>query len=73
MQLQKRGEVVVVLSRNGFDFTSRHSTIARTLTKVPAKSVILDGELVASSVDGVPEFYALHLGGKRLAPSGLCV
>jgi len=73
VQLQKRGEVVVVLSRNGFDFTSRYQTIARALTKVPAKSVILDGELVASSIEGIPEFYALHLRSKRLAPGRLCV
>jgi ATP-dependent DNA ligase len=40
---------------------------------VPAKSVILEGDLVASSIEGVPEFYALHLRGRRLAPGRLCV
>jgi len=29
--------------------------------------------LVASSIEGVPEFYALDLRGKRLAPGRLCV
>jgi len=34
---------------------------------------VLDGELVASSIEGVPEFYALRPRGKRLAPGRLCV
>jgi len=73
VQLHKQGEATAVLSRNGFDFTNRYSTIARALTNVPSKSVILDGELIASSVEGIPEFYALHLRSKRLPPGRLCV
>jgi bifunctional non-homologous end joining protein LigD len=73
VQIHKQGEATGVLSRNGFDFTSRYPTIARALAAIPAKSVISDGELVASSIEGIPEFYALHFRAKRLAPGRLCV
>src|SRR5215467_12040583 len=48
VQLHKQRDATAVRSRNGFDFTSRYPAIARAQTKVPAKTVILDGELVAS-------------------------
>jgi bifunctional non-homologous end joining protein LigD len=73
VQLHKQDEATAVLSRNGFDFTGRYPAIARALAAIPAKSVILDGELVASSIEGIPEYYALDLRGKRLPPGRLCV
>ena len=52
----------------GFAFTIRYSTIARALIKVPAKWSSSNGELVASSIEGIPEFYALHLDLRTRAP-----
>jgi ATP dependent DNA ligase domain len=43
---------VFVFSRNGHDFTERFATIAQELRELPAKTAVLDGEIVASDVDG---------------------
>ena len=60
VQLHKVGSDVVIYSRNGHRFTSRFPTIAYQLRELPAKSAILDGELVASNAAGVPDFRELH-------------
>jgi bifunctional non-homologous end joining protein LigD len=51
---------VVIFSRNGHDFTSRFADIAFVLRDLPARSAILDGEIVASDRAGVPDFVELH-------------
>ena len=71
VQLQKRGGIAVIFSRNGFDFTNRFPTIARAIAELPAKSVVIDGDLVASNANGMSEFRTLH--GRRAATSSLCV
>jgi bifunctional non-homologous end joining protein LigD len=60
VQIHKVGKDVVVFSRNGHDFTTRFDTIAYVVRDLPAKSVVLDGELVASNAAGVPDFGMLH-------------
>ena len=60
VQAHKLGTDVVIFSRNGHDFTSRFATIAYVLRELPAKSAILDGELVASDEAAQPDFGKLH-------------
>jgi bifunctional non-homologous end joining protein LigD len=60
VQAHKAGKDVVIFSRNGHDFTSRFADIAYLLRDLPARSAILDGELVASNPAGVPDFVGLH-------------
>ncbi len=60
IQAHKRGKDVVIFSRNGHDFTARFLPIAIMLTKLPARSAVLDGEIVASDAAGRPDFGALH-------------
>ena len=60
VQIHKAGKDVVIFSRNGHDFTSRFADIAYLLRDLPAKNAILDGEMVASSAAGVPDFAKLH-------------
>lgn len=50
----------MIFSRNGHDFTSRFADIAYVLRDLPARSAILDGEIVASNRAGVPDFVELH-------------
>ena len=69
VQLHKRGDAAVIFSRNGLDFTRRYGAIARALARMRVKSVILDGELVAS-IEGIPRLRAL--GGRRPAPAIRC-
>jgi bifunctional non-homologous end joining protein LigD len=70
LQLHKVGAHARLLSRHGRDLTSRLPMIACALAEFNAKSVILDGELVALSDDGLPDFRALH---RRLADASLLV
>ena len=56
LQLHKEGKDVVLLSKNGNDFTSRFSDIATAASLIPTKSVILDCELTACADDGTPDF-----------------
>ncbi|RWE11575.1 MAG: DNA ligase [Mesorhizobium sp.] len=47
-------------SRNGHDWSKRYWPIVAAAEKLPAKSFILDGEMIAPEPDGRPNFYAMH-------------
>jgi ATP dependent DNA ligase domain len=70
VQLHKVGKDVVIFSRNGADFTSRWPAIAIALQELPAKSAIIDAEVVASNAKGMPDFAALH--GRTPKPEDFC-
>ena len=61
-QLHKGGDRVAVLSRNGKEFTGRFPGVWEALRGLPAKSAIIDAEIVACREDGAPDFRALHSG-----------
>ena len=61
VQAHKLGSRAVVFSRNGHDFTGRFPSIAQLLHELPARSAVLDGEVVATDADGRPNFARLHL------------
>jgi ATP-dependent DNA ligase len=61
-QLNKRGGDVVVFTRNGHDFTKRFAPIRDSLIALPARSAIIDAELVACDNDGKPDFDKLMAG-----------
>jgi len=61
VQAHKIGSRVVLYSRNGHDFTERFPSIAQLLHELPAKAIVLDGEVVASDADGRPNFARLHV------------
>jgi bifunctional non-homologous end joining protein LigD len=69
VQAHKLGKDVVIFSRNGHDFSWRFATIAQLLRELPARSVILDGEIVASDAAGVPDFAKLHR--RQAEPTGV--
>ena len=60
VQVHKAGRDVEIFSRNGHDFTLRFLPIAIMLAELPARFVVLDGEIVASDAAGRPDFGALH-------------
>jgi ATP-dependent DNA ligase len=60
MQLHKAGTRVRLLSRRGRDLTSTFPIIASAVATLDATTMILDGELVATSAEGVPDFRALQ-------------
>ena len=51
VQLHRVGAEVTIYSRHGVELTAGRAAIADALARVPATSVVLDGELVADSED----------------------
>ncbi|RVD41732.1 DNA ligase [Mesorhizobium sp. M4A.F.Ca.ET.020.02.1.1] len=47
-------------SRNGHDWSKRYWPIVAAAEKLPAKSFILDGEMIAPEPDGRPNFHRMH-------------
>jgi bifunctional non-homologous end joining protein LigD len=54
VQLHKVVSEATLYSRHGVELTSGRALIAEALGRVPARSVVLDGELVADSEDRSP-------------------
>jgi hypothetical protein len=61
VQIHKSGRDVVLFSRNGQRFGKRYPQMADAFRGLPAKSAIIDGELVASDSAGMPDFWRLFL------------
>jgi bifunctional non-homologous end joining protein LigD len=60
IQLHRRGREVALYTKNGHDYTKRLPAIAAAVAALPARSVIIDGELTATDEHGLPDFRALH-------------
>jgi bifunctional non-homologous end joining protein LigD len=56
----KNGPRVTLLSRNLKDATAQYGSVARSVMKLQAETVLLDGEIVAIDEEGRPSFQALH-------------
>ena len=61
-QLHKFGDEVVIFTRDGHDFTGRFPTIRDSMLSLPARSAIIDAEIVVCDGDGKPDFEALMFG-----------
>lgn len=61
VQAHKVGSRVILFSRNGHDFRERFPSIVQELRELPARAAVLDGEIVASDIDGRPNFARLQL------------
>jgi ATP-dependent DNA ligase len=60
-------------TRSGLDWTNRFATIAADARRLPANSLVLDGEIISADPDGRPDFSALQddlkqACGHRLGP-----
>lgn len=58
----KEGEKVTLLSRNALDRTKAYPEIAEAISKLPAHTLLLDGEMVAFDHNGVSRFQLLQEG-----------
>ncbi|TIO39542.1 MAG: DNA ligase, partial [Mesorhizobium sp.] len=47
-------------SRNGHDWSQRYWPVVQAAEKLPAKSFIIDGEMIAPDPDGRPNFHEMH-------------
>ena len=59
-QAVKNGATVSLASRNLKNLTRQFPSVAQAVSRLSAKSVLLDGEIVALDASGRPSFQALH-------------
>jgi bifunctional non-homologous end joining protein LigD len=67
VQIRKLGNEVELYSRNGSRFSRRFPRLVEVLRELRAKSAIVDGEIVASDVAGMPDFWPLFLRSAKPA------
>lgn len=61
----KTGGEMALWSRNELDLTKRFPKIVEALEKWKAEEIVVDGEIVALNVEGVPKFELLQQGNVR--------
>jgi bifunctional non-homologous end joining protein LigD len=62
LRLERDGDRVRLVTRNGYDWTKRYPWIVESALKNRQKHFIIDGEAVILGVDGRSDFDALHSG-----------
>ena len=60
LEAQVRGGKAKLLTRGGQDWTRRFGPVAEALAALPARTAILDGELVVEAASGASDFPALQ-------------
>src|SRR5689334_24920639 len=60
----KRGNDVVLLTRNGLDYTDVFPEVVRAMKALPHDACILDGEVVVMDAQGKPSFARLQRRGR---------
>ena len=60
LRLERDGDRVRLITRNGYDWTKRYPWIVEAALKNRIKQFVIDGEAVILGVDGIPDFNALH-------------
>jgi bifunctional non-homologous end joining protein LigD len=58
--VERHGDRVRLITRNGHDWTDRYPWIVEAAHKNRIKQFVIDGEAVVLGVDGIPDFNALH-------------
>ena len=56
---------MTLYTRSGLDWTKRFPTIGIDLARLPAKSLVIDGEVISADANGQPNFSALQDDLKR--------
>jgi bifunctional non-homologous end joining protein LigD len=64
----KRGNDVVLLTRNGLDYTDVFPEVVRAMKALPHDACILDGEVVVMDAQGKPSFARLQRRGRLTNP-----
>jgi bifunctional non-homologous end joining protein LigD len=62
LRVEREGDRVRLITRNGYDWTKRYPWIVESARKIRTKQFIIDGEAVVLGVDGRSSFEALHSG-----------
>ena len=72
-QLHKAGDEVAIFTRKGHDYTKRFPAIRDSLLALPAKSAIIDAEIVVCDSDGKPDFKALRTERHAISAHGASI
>ena len=64
-QAVKSGRDVRLFTRRGLDMTEGAAALVEMLAELPAKRFVLDGELISSNPEGVPDFASLSRAMRR--------
>jgi bifunctional non-homologous end joining protein LigD len=62
LRVERNGDRVRLITRNGYDWTRRYPWIVESALKNRQKHFVIDGEAVILGADGVSDFNALHSG-----------
>ncbi|MGY8683376.1 RNA ligase family protein [Bradyrhizobium sp. UFLA05-153] len=60
LRLERYGDRVRLITRGGYNWTSRYPWIVEAASKMKQKQFVLDGEAVVLDVNGISDFNALH-------------
>ena len=60
LRVERNGDRVRLITRNGYDWTKRYPWIVESALKNRVKRFVIDGEAVVLGVDGIANFNALH-------------
>ena len=60
LRVERNGDRVRLITRNGYDWTGRYPWIVKSALKNRQKQFVIDGEADILGVDGIPDFNALH-------------
>jgi ATP-dependent DNA ligase len=60
IRVERAGNRVRLISRNGYDWTARYPWIVEAALKNRHEQFVLDGEAVVLGLDGIADFNALH-------------
>ena len=58
--IQREGDAVTLMSRNGIDLTSRFPELVKCVVRMPYDEFVLDGEVVVHDERGLPRFGLLQ-------------
>jgi ATP-dependent DNA ligase len=58
--VERNGDRVCLITRNGYDWTGRYPWIVESALKNRIKQFVIDGEVVILGVNGIADFNALH-------------
>ena len=62
LRVERDGDRVRLITRNGHDWTKRYPWIVESALKNRQRQFVIDGEAVILGVDGISDFNALHSG-----------
>ncbi len=65
IQAHLRDARATLYTRSGFDWTNRFAPIAADVARVPAGTLVIDGEIISAGAEGRPSFSALQDDLKR--------